>query len=270
MAADNEQKEAARAELQRRSALMQLRMREEQFLSACCIDELPTRVPEPETISGEELRAFMANNRPLPEGGGPIVALLRDHCPNAPVDGSFLDIGCGSGELAVMFAAMFPSMKITAVDVSAECIAEARKLAREMSLANMPEFIQARLPDADLGGRRFDTVFSRSALHHFADGKGFWQAVRRHAADDGAICVFDLLRPRSRRIAELYVAGATFEDGPEIQKRIYLKSFLSSYRPHEVKADAEAAGLRNLGIRMTDSMHLVAFRDSAKGNLWLN
>jgi hypothetical protein len=135
-----------------------------------------------------------------------------------------------------------------------------------MDLANPPEFVQARLPRDELGGRRFDTVFSRSALHHFAKGSGFWAAVKRHARQDSAICVFDLMRPRTKRIAQLYVDSALFEDAPPTQRRIYLESILSSHRPYEVRADARLVGLEGLNIKPTqDAMHLVAYRDSKKG-----
>lgn len=261
--------EGARNEMRRRYRLTQLRLREEQVAKVSGFDELYSRVPEPEVMSDEEMLVFMANNRPLIPGGGGAIDFLQDSCPSMSMDGTLLDVGCGTGELTIMFAISFPYLKVTGVDASELCIREARQLADSMDLANSPEFIQARLPRDDIGDRQFDTVFSRSALHHFARGSGFWAAVKRHVKKDGAICVFDLMRPRTKRIAQLYVDSALFEDAPSTQRRIYLESILSSHRPYEVRSDLHLIGLEDVAVKPTgDGMHFIASRDSRKASAW--
>lgn len=271
MAPTEENIQAFQAEMRRRYHLNQFRLREEQIAKASGFDELYARVPESEIMSEEEMLVFMANNRPLTPGGGGALDLLRKCCPSMSMEGTLLDVGCGTGELTVVFAMSFPYLKVTGVDASELCIREARKLAASMDLANPPEFVQARLPRDELNGRRFNTVFSRSALHHFAKGSGFWAAVKRHVEKDGAVCVFDLMRPRTRKIAQIYVDSALFEDASSTQRCIYLESILSSHRIYEVRADLQLVGLEGVSVSPTeDGMHLVACRDSKKENTWVS
>lgn len=74
-----------------------------------------------------------------------------------------LDIGTGSGAIAVAFAHEEPRARIVAVDITAGALATARRNAQRHGVADRIAFLQADLLDALLDGRgigRFDLVLS--------------------------------------------------------------------------------------------------------------
>jgi 2-polyprenyl-3-methyl-5-hydroxy-6-metoxy-1,4-benzoquinol methylase len=234
-------------------------------------DDLPLRVPEAESMDHEERHAFMLNNRPLDGRHAGVISLLAECCPSFDRSGSLLDIGCGTGELPVVISLVFPEMSIVGADASPECVEEARSLAAGMGLARPPRFVRARLPQDRMPGR-FDTVFARSSMHHFARGGDFWAAVKRHSKPEGAIFVFDLIRPLTQRIARMSVDAAflSFSSVPQCHRESYFKSFLAAFRPSEVRAHLVAAGLSDVGVRITgppgcSPTHMVAWRDAKRG-----
>lgn len=71
-----------------------------------------------------------------------------------------VDLGTGSGCIAISLALMFPDSKVTAVDISADALNVARENARLLSATNV-EFVQADiLCENCLGGRMFDLIVS--------------------------------------------------------------------------------------------------------------
>jgi len=230
-------------------------------------DDLKLRIPDDEIMSPEEVLSFMANNRPLRnDHQGAFIKLFIDHCPSINLSGTLLDIGCGTGELPVFMALVFPQLSITAVDASALAITEAEKLASAMNMANPPTFIRAHVPHDRLPDTKFDTVFSRSTLHHFAEGADFWRTVKNHARPRGAVFVFDLARPLTRRIAELQVdSNISTRAVSKHHRDNYIQSYMAAYRPDEVRADLALAGLKDVSVKATGISHLIAWRDARKG-----
>lgn len=70
-----------------------------------------------------------------------------------------VDIGTGSGAIAVAFAANRPAASVVAVDVSREALAVARENAAHNGVADRVEFRQGDLL-APLGSERFDAILS--------------------------------------------------------------------------------------------------------------
>ena len=103
-------------------------------------------VPRPET----ELLVELALNSPLPAGD-------RGASPEAKRSGEgpgvrknsvtlhLLDVGAGSGCIAVTLAVRLPSARITALDISADALALARLNAQRHSVADRVTFVQSDL-----------------------------------------------------------------------------------------------------------------------------
>jgi tRNA (cmo5U34)-methyltransferase len=85
--------------------------------------------------------------------------------PEAPV--RVLELGCGSGNLSLFIAHLFPNARLTLVDLSPEMLAQAKnKLSPHL---NRVTFQQANFLEADLQENAFDWVVSSFALHHLLD-----------------------------------------------------------------------------------------------------
>lgn len=70
-----------------------------------------------------------------------------------------LDVGTGSGALAITLAAEVPELSVVATDLSVAALAVARRNAREHGVAGRIEFVQTDLL-AGLAGGRFDCVIA--------------------------------------------------------------------------------------------------------------
>lgn len=86
--------------------------------------------------------------------------------------GRWVDLGCGSGALAVEWARRFDSGRYLGLDFSAELLAEARRAVASVSIPPGLEirFAQADLAEpnwsAPLAGERFDGALAFAVLHH--------------------------------------------------------------------------------------------------------
>lgn len=259
--------DALKREYERRRIAHEWYQRVRQAARSVGKDELPSRIPGSEAMTDEEIDIFMANNRPVgPLLQGGMVKMLMDYCPSFNRTGTLLDIGCGTGEVSIVLSVAFPGLRVVGADLSARSVYEAQRLAKKLSLANPPEFIQAHFP-RDLG-RRFDTVFARSTLHHFAQGTDFWRTVAGHVKEDGAILVYDLSRPLTRDVAAAYVGVSVPPDCSQ-NRMMYLSSLLAAHRPAEVRKQAGETGL-NLRVKNDGGMHFIAYRDAERESLWEN
>jgi release factor glutamine methyltransferase len=83
--------------------------------------------------------------------------LVNEALTRMPRASSVLDIGTGSGCIAVVLAARLPAASVTAVDISAAALTVARRNAERNAVA--VEFLQGSLLEP-LSGRQFDLIVS--------------------------------------------------------------------------------------------------------------
>ena len=139
-----------------------------------------------------------------------------------PPGGSLLDLGTGSGAIALTVACHRPDAKVTASDVSAAALELARRNARKVGAKNV-EFVLSDL-FAQLAGRRFDAVAANlpyvpeedrgllaPGLALFAPDGGM--AVMNAALDalpehvsPGAFAIFELDPRQAAPVAEKFTA----------------------------------------------------------------
>ncbi|GAA2050890.1 class I SAM-dependent methyltransferase [Catenulispora yoronensis] len=101
-------------------------------------------------------------------------------------DGRVLDVGCGSGENALMIAAL--GLETVGLDIDSSAVDDARRKAHERRLDHRAAFLRFDIRRLDELGEVFDTVLDSLVFHAFDD-----RARQNHA--DGLRTV---LRPGGR------------------------------------------------------------------------
>ena len=193
----------------RREPLQHVRGRQEFFSREFLVDRR-VLVPRPETETLVETALDLA--RPLG-------------------DASVLDLGCGSGVVAITMALELPGLTIVASDVSPDAFEVARDNARRLNVADGIEFGCGDLFDA-VRGRRFDLVVSnppyvarvelgrlapevcdyepRIALDGGEDGLDFYRRLAPDAGDvlaeEGAVVV-EMGHEQGSAVAEIFAAA---------------------------------------------------------------
>lgn len=110
-----------------------------------------------------------------------------------------LDIGCGTGTLAVLIKGAQPEVEVTGIDPDPQALDRARqKAARARVEVQLDGGYSERLPYADAS---FDRVFSSFMLHHLApDAKVMTlEEARRVLAPGGSLHVLDFGGAEPRR-----------------------------------------------------------------------
>lgn len=111
---------------------------------------------------------------------------------------SLLDVGCGSGAIALLAASRRPDIRVTAVDKSPEALRVAELNARSLDLAAVPEFLESDLLSA-LVHRRFDVIVANLPYVTFDEYAELAPDVREYepqmalTADDNGMALISRL-----------------------------------------------------------------------------
>jgi SAM-dependent methyltransferase len=215
------------------------------------------RVREPELmLDRDQARAYAAADFEEPHSR--FITLLQQKLPDLPTDGRALDLGCGSGDIALRFARAFPAWSVDAVDGSPAMLDLARRAAIASSLDSRIRFSERLLPRDALPAVDYDLVFSNSLLHHLADPASLWSSVRGCSHSRSAVFVMDLLRPENPAEARAWVER--YANGePEILRTDFYNSLLAAYRPREMLELLERSGLAHLEFDVVSDRHWIVW-----------
>lgn len=144
----------------------------------------------------------------------------------SPVSGSFLDVGTGTGWIAVGVAKHNSGVEVTGVDLSDEMLNVARKNAASEGVGNRTKFQRGDAKGLPFGDGSFDAVFCHNMLHHLPEPLSLVREMRRVAKKDGSIIIRDLVR-HSRLVTELHVNLFGFQYN-QLMKKEYRDSILAS------------------------------------------
>jgi SAM-dependent methyltransferase len=120
-----------------------------------------------------------------------------------------LDVATGAGHTAMAFAPHVAS--VVATDITAEMLAEARRLSAQRGLANVTtaRADAAALPWDDAS---FELVTCRLAAHHFGDPPAFVTETWRVLVPGGTFLLVDNVSPDAGATAAAYNAFETLRD----------------------------------------------------------
>lgn len=172
--------------------------------------------------------------------------------------GRVLDLGCGAADVTLRFARAFPGAEMVGVEGADAMLGFAEKAIAAAGMKDRVRLLKARLPDRRLGRRDYDAVISNSLLHHLDDPLTLWRTVTATAKPRAPVLVMDLLRPTSMSeaasLVERYAA-----DAPSLLRRDFYGSLLAAYRPDEVRAQLDAAGLSDFRVETVSDRHLLVW-----------
>ena len=135
---------------------------------------------------------------------------------------SLLDVGCGPGTLTIDLAARVAPGEVTAIDISAEVIAEAAAHARTVGATNLT-FTVGDFRTAGLAAGSFDVVHAHQVLQHLRAPVSALAEMRRLIRPGGVVAARDgdysamVWTPRDAlldRWREIYL-GVTRRNGAE-------------------------------------------------------
>ena len=123
-----------------------------------------------------------------------MIARLLDYLPTTAQ--RVLELGCGTGNLSLRLAELFPRAELTLVDGSEEMITVVRSRVEEAgSLSpNRIRYLESRFEDLNFPARSFDLVVSSISLHHVEDKARLYEGLRSFLSTGGRFCFADQIR----------------------------------------------------------------------------
>jgi len=137
-----------------------------------------------------------------------------------------LDIGCGTGTLAMQMKRLYPHVEIVGIDPDPKALARARRKAASASASvQLDRGFADELPYPE---RSFDHVFSSFMFHHLpADVKEMTlREVRRVLKPGGAFHMLDFEGPEDRKhgwLANLFHSNKRLHDNSEERVLLLIK-----------------------------------------------
>ncbi len=157
-----------------------------------------------------------------------------------------LDIGTGSGRLAIELATARPDWRITGIDISEEMLKLARQNAVKGGLSGRVDFRPASAEALPFDDSYFNLVVSNASLHLWTGPLKVFQEIARVTAPGGYCLVRDNLRlgifcPLLSLIGRGMGMNAA-------QSRMWLRAVRSSYTIGEVKALLKESPLKHARV----------------------
>ena len=214
-----------------------------------------TRVPEMEVMDDEtEVEAYSsaAAQSYLEAIDRSFVDHVARLYGNTQPAGLALDVGCGPGQITIMLAQRWPSLRWIGLDAAPTMLAQGRKDAVAAGVDTIdfqtyrvgPEG-DGRLPYHDAS---FDLVICNSVLHHLADPLGSLDEMARVAKPGAVFLLRDLARPA----APLYplhvrIFGRHYEGE---MRRLYRASVAAAYTFEELDEMLQRSRFAGTGARV--------------------
>ncbi len=142
-----------------------------------------------------------------------------------------LDIGCGSGAIAVLLARDFGAAKVTGIDVEAPVCIAARARAAAAGLAQKIDIVQVEPGPLPFAAGTFDVVFSKDSIIHIPDKAAM-------AAE-----AFRVLIPGGRFAASDWLTNHDGQKSPEMAHYVKMEDLdFEMASPAKYRAAMEGAG----------------------------
>ena len=157
-----------------------------------------------------------------------------------------LDIGTGSGHLAIELAKAHPEWQITGIDISEDMLKLARQNTAQGSLADRIDFQQASAAALPFADGYFALVTCNSSLHLWADPIKVFSEIARVTSPGGYCLIRDNLR---LAMLNPFLSLIGWIMGMDVsQRRLWLRAVRSSYTIGEAKAMLKNSALKDARV----------------------
>ncbi|TYB48914.1 methyltransferase domain-containing protein [Actinomadura chibensis] len=150
------------------------------------MDTTTSPAPAPGYVHGYSGREA----RRLGDQADALAALLHDGT-SFPAGSRVLEVGCGVGAQTVHLVSRSPGARLTAVDVSAASLDQARARVAETHPGASVDFVRADLHDLPFAYGAFDHLFVCFVLEHLPDPRAALAGLRRVLRPGGSITVIE-------------------------------------------------------------------------------
>lgn len=186
-----------------------------------------------------------------------------------PEISTILEAGCGTGNVAMEIAKLFPNKRVTAIDITTSSLDIARRNAVEQNVCNIDfKWSNLLVYDPELGP--FDFIHCQGVIHHLADPETGLNHLNRYLKKGGYAYVWVYMLQGRRDILDIReMTRLLFADGMDYgQKLDLLKKTLNCYhanvkktglkrRPPAGKKNSARGGLNSLWLRrIANAIHL--------------
>jgi ubiquinone/menaquinone biosynthesis C-methylase UbiE len=106
--------------------------------------------------------------------------------------GKIIDVGCGFGEMCLVFAREFPDCEVVGVDLSVPLLDYARDSISEEMIRNRVKFEKGSVEKMNFEDNSFDVVFNVNMIHWISDPISMLNEIERILKPEGSIFIKDL------------------------------------------------------------------------------
>jgi len=163
-----------------------------------------------------------------------------------PAGARILDVGTGTGRLALALAKARPDLHIIGVDISEDMLTLARQHAAQSGLSASLEFRQSPAAALPFPDNQFALVVSNASLHLWTHPAKVLDEMARVTAPGGYCLVRDNLR--LALLSPLLGLAGRAMGMSNAQRRLWLEAIQASYTPGEVKAIIRKSSLKDARV----------------------
>ncbi len=151
--------------------------------------------------------------------------------------GTLIDVGCGTGRLALAIATKYPSLTIIGLDNSREMLKAAQKNRDTLKPGAQIQFQEASAEHLPLPANSVDFVISSLSLHHWSEPQKALLEIHRALRPGGQLLILDPRRDAPRVLFYAFRLGQRFLF-PRALRRTNgpVGSIWASYAVNEMKA----------------------------------
>jgi SAM-dependent methyltransferase len=139
---------------------------------------------------------------------------------------SILEAGCGTGNVAIAIAQLFPEIRVVGIDVTEESLKIAKESAEKLGLKNI-EFRYSNLLEYDAELGTFDFIHCQGVIHHLSDPRRGLENLHKYLNPGRYAYIWVYMLLGRRWILEirellnlLQTADKSYEERIEFSKKI--------------------------------------------------